>query len=196
MKNWFFVSIVFIVLVFSGCAVTLPPPSETSPVAEESGKFPSTYGPLGKNHKSIQTVNELFQRVETLRKADRFTEAELQSVKKVSRFSPIIVSGCDLEVLKAFVATNWAPVIVARSPVGPKHVRVVVGYDDSSQRITLVEPMEYAPAVISYEDFLKQWDDPQKTCLLVFSENPGKDRIENALRKYLPEKMKSLSVVY
>jgi len=195
MKKWSFASIILIILI-SGCAVPQPP-SDIPPPAEDSGKLPSTYGPLARNNKSIQAIKELFQKVEALRKAERFTELGLiQSIKKSSRFSPVAISGCDLEVLKVFVNANWAPVIVTKSPVGPRHVRVLIGYDDSTQRVTLIEPIEYAPAIIGYDDFSKQWDDTQKTCLLVFSENPGKDRIHNTLRRYLPEKMKSLNIAY
>ncbi len=195
MKQRFFIFLVFVIFVFAGCALPPPPSSETSPVAEESNKLPSSYGPLIKNHKSIQITKGVFLRVESLNKAERFTESELQAITRVSRFAPIAFSGCDLEVLKIFVAQSWAPVVATISPVGPKHVRVVIGYDDSTQRVTLVEPTVYAPAVIGYDEFSKQWDDPQKTCLLVFSEYMGAQRIENVLKRYLPEeKLKSIRI--
>ena len=76
--------------------------------------------------------------------------------------------------------------VVIKSPVGPKHVRVVMGYSDSMNQITLADPRNFAEAKLKYEAFIKQWDDPRKSCLLVFSHNVGVDRIRSVLKKYLP----------
>lgn len=193
-----FAFLICVVILHSGCAMqptTTTTPATPASVTEESQKLPSSYGPLSKNHRSIQEIGEVFQKVESLRKADRLTVSDLQAITRATRFSPIMVSGCDLEVLKIFVASNWAPVVITRSPVGPKHVKVVVKYDDSSEQLTVVEPLGYAPAVFRYSEFTQQWDDPQKSCLLVFSEYVGTQRVENVLRKYLSkEKIDSLRI--
>ena len=44
-------------------------------------------------------IKEVFQQIESLRKANRFTESELQAITRASRFAPIAISGCDPETL-------------------------------------------------------------------------------------------------
>ena len=184
-----------IAIICAGCAamqpVSHPSPAVTpEPAVEEPKGLPGSYGPFDRNHRAMLPLGEAFRSVEVLRRAETFTPSELKAITGKTRFSPAAVSGCDLEVLKAFVASNWSPVVVITSPVGPKHTRAVIGYDDSAQQITLIDPVnlkQAAQANLEYSDFSKQWDDPQKTCLLVFSEGIGEQRIRTTLKKYLPE---------
>jgi hypothetical protein len=170
-----------------------PPREETAPTptaAESSAELPGSHGPLGRNHRAMRPVEEAFRSVAPLRKAERFTISELKAIARETRLSPVAISGCDLEVLKIFAASNWVPVVVIRSPVGPKHVWSVVGYDDSTEQLILIDPAKLAQASqasLDYSEFSKQWDDPQKTCLLIFSQRVGVDKIKSVLKKYLPE---------
>ena len=45
-----------------------------------------------------------------------------------------LVSNCDLDILKGFVAGGWTPVVLLRNERQP---RVVVGYDDDVEEIQL-----------------------------------------------------------
>ena len=119
--------------------------------------------------------------------------AELVAYLKQLR---VVVANCDLEVLKAIVAMDVAPIVITRSPVGAKHIRAVVEYNDSTERITLIDPLDYAETRFSYSEFLKQWDDPQDACLLIFPQRAVIPRtIEIALSRYLPlEKIDSLNI--
>ena len=164
--------------------------------SEPAAELPGSHAPLGRKHRVMQLVEEVFRIVEPLRKATRFTVAELQSIVRATSYSPVLVSKCDLETLKVFSASSWAPVVIITSPVGPKHVRAVVGYDDATGRISLTDPVSYTVARLEYSEFSKQWDDPQKTCLLIFSSRQGNtDKISSALKKYLTEeKADSVSI--
>ena len=194
--------LVCVAVACAGCAMEAAPPSQDAtpaPAAEESViTLPDSYGTQGRNHRAMRSVEGAFRNVSLLRKVDRFTLSELKAITKATRFAPMAVSGCDLEVLKIFVASGWAPVVSIRSPVGPKHVRAVIGYDDSTERVILVDPVNYtqAPlAKVKYADFSKQWVDPQKTCLLVLSKYIGEASIRIALKNYLSEeRMKSIHI--
>jgi hypothetical protein len=207
MKWSFLAFIVVSVLFLSGCAMhssapqspetTMPAMSDTS--EEKPVGLPDFYGPLGRNHRAMRPLEEAFRRVEAIRKAKRFTLSELKAISNTTSFSGVAISGCDLETLKAIVASDHAPVVVITSPVGPKHVRAVVGYDDPSGSLTLIDPVnlkQASQARLEYTDFMKQWDDPQKTCLLIFSDYRGESAIENILRKYLTEeKIDALNIM-
>ena len=192
-----------IAIICAGCAAMQPVSQPTTavtpePAVEEPEGLPGSHGPFDRNHRAMRPLGEAFRAVEVLRRAESFTPSELKAITAKTRFSPAAVSGCDLEVLKAFVASNWSPVVVITSPVGPKHIRAVIGYDDSAQRITLIDPVnlkQAAQANLEYSDFSKQWDDTQKTCLLVSSQGIGEQRIKTTLKKYLPEeKVDSLEI--
>ncbi len=193
-----FLVCIIIVVAYSGCALEAASPRDetvsTTTVAEPE-KLRSSHGPIGQKHRAMQPVEEAFRTVESVRKVDRFTLSELKTIAKETRFSPAVVSESDLEVLKIFVASNWVPVVVIRSPVGSKHLRAVVGYDDSTGRLTLTDPVSYAHAELEYSEFSKQWSDAQKTSLLVFWEYTSVDKIRSVLRKYLSEeKVDSIQV--
>lgn len=181
-----------------------PPPRETATpapaaAAEESVTLPGSYGTQGRNQKAMRPVEAAFRDVALLRKAEHFTLSELKAITNATRLAPMAVSECDLEVVKIFIASGWAPVVIIRSPVGPKHVRAVIGYDDSTEQVILIDPVNYKQASlarVAYSEFSKQWDDPQKTCLLVFSEYVGEARIKNVLMKYLSEeRLNSIQII-
>jgi len=202
MKRQVLAFLICMIIICAGCAMEAAPPRQdtiSAPVAEESTALPGSYGTEGRNHKAMRPVEAAFREVRILRTAERFTLSELKAITNATRLAPLAVSGCDLEVIKIFVAASWAPVVFVRSPVGPKHVRAVIGYDDSEERVILIDPANYTKAPLArveYSDFAKRWDDPQKTCLLMFPEHVGEARIRNVLKQYLSEeKMNSIQIM-
>ena len=106
-----------------------------------------------------------------------------------------IVSNCDLEMLKAFVAIGWAPVIRSRRS-GTGHLSVVMGYDDADQQIQIGNPLEAqrkglrsrAGRTLTYSEFKKEWSTGSgNKCVLVTPRSLHDVEIHAALKKYLPE---------
>ena len=174
-------------IVCSGCAMESGTNTISTPAAVESAsELPRMYGPLERQHRAMRPAEEVFARIESMRKLTRLTVGELKSVRNAG-LSGVLISQCDLEVLKGLIASDLAPVVIVRSPVGPKHVRVVAGYDDGRGQIILVDPINFTTKTrLAYSKFSQQWDDPQKTCLLIFRRG-SVDTIKGDLRKYLPE---------
>jgi hypothetical protein len=159
--------------------------------------LPESYGPFDRDDRTVRHVQAVISRIVPRgRSTDQYNVSALQARAKRFEFSPVVVGKADLEVLKAFVASDLAPVVITRSPVGPKHIRAMVGYRDSVERLVLIDPVNYAEARFSYSDFSKQWDDPQDGCLLIFPQRTIlKEKIESILTRYLPEeKVKSLLI--
>ena len=97
-----------------------------------------------------------------------------------------IVSNCDLAVLKAFVATGWAPVILSRSS-SKGRLSVVMQYDDTNQQIQLGNPTR-AGRMLTYSAFEKEWATGSgRTCALITPKKLNKMDIHGALKKYLSE---------
>jgi len=69
-------------------------------------------------------------------------------------------------------------------------MRTVIGYNDPPEELTLADPIDMGELKllkIRYADFSQMWDDPQKTCLLVFPQYVSDQLIKNTLLKYLPK---------
>ena len=106
-----------------------------------------------------------------------------------------IVSNCNLDVLKAFVATGWAPVFRSRRS-GKGHLSAVMGYDDADQQIQVGNPLgaqrkglrTRAGRTLTYSEFEKEWATGSgNKCVLITPKRLHDVEIHAALKKYLPE---------
>ncbi len=112
---------------------------------------------------------------------------------QVENFS--VVSNCNLDVLKAFVATGWAPVILSRGS-SKGHLTVVMQYDDGDQQIQIGNPLaaqrkgaqSRGGRRLTYAAFDKEWATGSgRTCVLITPKKLSEMDIHAALKKYLPE---------
>ena len=106
-----------------------------------------------------------------------------------------IVSNCNLDVLKAFVATGWAPVFRSRRS-GKGHLSAIMKYDDANQQIQIGNPLSARAKTprsrvgraLSYAEFEKEWTTGSgNKCVLVTPKRLHDVEIHAALKKYLPE---------
>ena len=106
-----------------------------------------------------------------------------------------IVSNCNLDVLKAFVATGWTPIFRSRRS-GKGHLTAVMGYDDGVQQVQIGNPLgvrrqgagSRAKRILSYSEFEKEWTTGSgNKCVLVTPKRLHDVEIHAALKKYLPE---------
>ena len=106
-----------------------------------------------------------------------------------------IVSNCSLDVLKAFIATDWAPIILSRRS-GKGHLTTVMGYDDADQQIQVGNPLgaqrrglqTRAGRTLTYSEFEKEWTTgSRRTCVLITPKKLNEVSIHAALEKYLPK---------
>ena len=106
-----------------------------------------------------------------------------------------VVSNCNLDVLKAFVATGWTPVIRSRRS-GKGYLTAVMQYDDADQQIQIGNPLgaqrkglrSRAGRTLSYSEFKKEWATGSgNKCVLVTPKKLSDVEIHAALKKYLPE---------
>ena len=106
-----------------------------------------------------------------------------------------VVSNCNLDVLKAFVATGWTPVILSRSS-SKGRLAVVMQYDDADQQIQIGNPLgaqrkglrTRAGRMLTYSEFEKEWTTGSgRKCVLITPKKLNEMDIHAALKKYLPE---------
>ena len=106
-----------------------------------------------------------------------------------------VVSNCNLEVLKAFVATGWAPIILSRRS-GKGYLTTVLQYNDADQQIQIGNPLaaqreglrSRAGRMLTYSEFEKEWTTGSgRKCVLITPKKLHDADVYAALKKYLPE---------
>ena len=165
------------VVIFSGCAGSV----EVSPVS-----LPTSYGPLEYDAELVGKISELFKDKATLGRLGDFTMPQLRIIARGTRSAPVAVLRCDVPVFKAFIASDWVPIVVV-GPPGRKRLHAVVGYDDSTEEFILGDS-ENSQTRVKYPRLFRMIVGPQKGCLLMFSRYTGTASIRRALKNYIPEK--------
>lgn len=209
MRTWTIIIPMCLVVAFLGCAKLLAPYSATTqqsatvPQQQETkpaiAKIPNSYTPGTENLSRIRHATEVFGIIPSLKTADSFTVVQLRDIATKSHFTGASISKSDIDVIKALVAINWVPIIIVNSPVGGKHARLVIGYNDDTKRLILADPQDKGKQVnqieMEYTEFSNLWEDPQKTCLLISAQRINEMDIKNKLGLYLPkEKVDTLVI--
>ena len=114
----------------------------------------------------------------------RHKTGELDTALVPKNYNVTVVTNCDTDILKAFVATGWWPFVLLRH--GNQIERwLVVGYDDSGH-ISLRDPR--GPRVKrSVTEFQREWKYPSPNqCVLITLEKLNKHDVRRRLQRYLP----------
>lgn len=94
-----------------------------------------------------------------------------------------VVSNCNLDVLKGFVTTGWAPVVFLHA--AGRRLWAVVGYDE--REIQVENPISRAIRTMTQSDFEKQWTTGSgQKCVLITPGQLSGNRVHFVLGKYLP----------
>ena len=114
----------------------------------------------------------------------RHKTGELDTALVPKNYNVTVVTNCDTDILKAFVASGWWPFVLLRR--GNQIERwLVVGYDDSGH-ISLRDPR--GPRVKrSVTEFQREWKYPSPSqCMLITLEKLNKHDVRRRLQRYLP----------
>lgn len=208
MKTWIIMFSMCLMVAFLGCAKLLEQPATTqqtttTPQQQETKatteKMPSSYVPITENLIRIKHATEVFADITSLKTAESFGAVQLRDIATKSHFTGVLISKSDIDVLKALVAANWVPMLIINTPAGPKHARLVIGYNDNTKRIILADPQDKSEKInqieMEYSEFTKLWEDPQKACILISAQRITEMNIKSTLEKYLPkEKVDTLVI--
>ena len=98
-----------------------------------------------------------------------------------------IVSNSSLDVLKAFIAHGWAPIVVIQFQGRNLEMLPVVRYNHVSSDIFLQNPNNFAERRVSDEDFETYWGTGSRNqCALITPQQLTEARVRAVLSKYLP----------
>jgi hypothetical protein len=107
-----------------------------------------------------------------------------------------IISNCSLDVLKAFIAKGWPPIVVVQMQGRSPEILSLTDYSDQLREISLQNPNSSAKRRLSYTDFEASWSKISRNkCVLITPQQLSDIDVQNVLGKYLPaEAFQGISV--
>lgn len=107
-----------------------------------------------------------------------------------------IIDNCSLDVLKAFVAKGWAPIVMIQFQGRTPEILPISDYNDQLSEVHLQHPSSTTRRRMSYKDFEASWRQSSRNkCVLITPQQLTEMDIQKVLGRYLPkEKFQQLRV--
>ena len=186
------VSLTVLCFLFLGCggstrndpyriAEHKPSGSGKTTVPRKSVEQPSSLPPSAEiNRGQLRPLVETFKS----QQPQNFNALNANSVARA--YSLTIVSNCDLDVLKGFIAKRWAPIVSLRTSARSR-LWAVVGYGQAGE-VTLENPVDNRRRTLSEEEFITQWESASDNrCALITPGRLDQAKVHAALNRYLPQ---------
>lgn len=187
--------ILLLMLLVISCG-PLPPaelnvPETPSATAEKATNTQST--PTTANLPETATVD--MKKLPYLRNAykqpprvrDRMALANFHLRMREIGQSSAIVTNCTFDVLKAFVAHGWPPIVTIQLENRSTFISPMSHYDNNTNMVHLQNPNSESKRRLSYEEFEAAWDkDSTKKCMILTPTRVNKADMQTLLAKYLP----------
>ncbi len=98
-----------------------------------------------------------------------------------------IISNASLDVLKAFVAEGWAPIVVVQLQGRSPEILPLSAYDDRSSEVILQNPVNLGERRVSYKNFeMYGAASSRNKCVLITPQRLMDTDVWKVLRRYLP----------
>ncbi len=98
-----------------------------------------------------------------------------------------IISGGSLDVLKAFVAKGWAPIVMVQFQGRTPEILPLSDYNDQTSEVYLQNPTNFAKRRLRYTEFETTWrKNSRNKCVLITPQALNEASVQNVLGKYLP----------
>lgn len=98
-----------------------------------------------------------------------------------------IISNASLDVLKAFIAKGWAPIVVVQLQRRSPEILPMSAYDDRSSEVILQNPVNLGERRVSYKDFeMFGTASSRNKCVLITPQFLTEVDVLRVLGEYLP----------
>lgn len=98
-----------------------------------------------------------------------------------------IISNCSLDVLKAFVAKEWPPIVMVQMQGRSPEILSLTDYNDQLGEVSLQNPSSSTKRRLSYTDFEASWSKSSRNkCVLITPQQLSETKVQNVLGRYLP----------
>ena len=98
-----------------------------------------------------------------------------------------IISNCSLDVLKAFTAKGWPPIVMIQFQGRSPEIVILSDYNDQLGEISLQNPTSLSKRRLSYTDFEASWRKSSRNkCILITPQQLSEMDVQRVLGRYLP----------
>ncbi|MDE0687751.1 MAG: hypothetical protein OXI61_06275 [Candidatus Poribacteria bacterium] len=98
-----------------------------------------------------------------------------------------IISNCSLDVLKAFIAKGWPPIVMIQFQGRSPEIVILSDYNDQLSEMSLQNPTSLNKRRLSYTDFEASWSKSSRNkCALITPQQLSEMDVQNVLGRYLP----------
>ena len=98
-----------------------------------------------------------------------------------------IVSNCSFDVLKAFVAKGWAPIVMVQLQGRRPEILPLSRYDNRSSEVFFQNPVNLGERRVSYKNFERDWAvSSRNKCVLITPQQLSEATVRKVLGRYLP----------
>lgn len=98
-----------------------------------------------------------------------------------------IISGGSFDVLKAFIAKGWAPIVMIQFQGRTPEVLLLSDYNDQMSEVYLQNPTNFAKRRLSYKEFETSWSkNSRNKCVLITPQVLNEITVQKVLGRYLP----------
>ena len=107
-----------------------------------------------------------------------------------------IISNGSLDVLKAFIAKGWPPIVMIQFQGRSPEILTLSDYNDQLGEISLQNPTNLTKRRLNYADFETTWSKSSRNkCVLITPQQLTEIDVQNVLGRYLPtEAFQQISV--
>ena len=98
-----------------------------------------------------------------------------------------VISNSSLDILKAFVAEGWAPIVMVQLQGRRPEILPMSAYNDHSNEVFLQNSANLGERRVSYENFHSYWAASSRNkCVLITPQQLTEAKVREVLGKYLP----------
>ena len=98
-----------------------------------------------------------------------------------------IISNASFDVLKAFIAEGWVPIVMVRLQGRSAEILPLSAYNDPMSEIFLQNPVDFGERRVSYKDFEIYWAASSRNkCVLITPQLLTEASVREVLGRYLP----------
>ncbi len=98
-----------------------------------------------------------------------------------------VISNCSLDILKAFVAQGWPPIVMVQLQGRSPEIVSLPDYNDPLGEISLQNPNSSTKRRLRYTDFEAAWRKASRNkCVLITPQRLSDIDVQKVLGKYLP----------
>lgn len=99
----------------------------------------------------------------------------------------VLISNCNFDILKAFIAQGWAPIVKYEYHARKCEIIPISEYSDHTKMVSLQQVNGNAKRRIDYKDFESSFDRSSRNqCVLISRIQLSEANIRKVLSKYLP----------